>query len=545
MNLKLSTFGLFFLLIYPLTLKAQLSPGPLAEPHAHLSGFTNCLTCHTWGSKYLSPKCLECHTPIQTRIADELGFHGNLEENECLACHSDHMDRNFEMIHWEPSQKDFDHLQTGYELEGKHLKLNCNECHQSEFIVSDDILEYAKSQKASDVLSSTFLGLGTECANCHVEVHANEFVDQTCDDCHNENNWTDARNDYDHDFETNFPLRGAHKQLECEKCHTASQDVVGEFHAQQFTGLEYNLCTNCHRDEHKGSFGSNCLKCHTESTFKQADVAGAFNHQVTRYPLVGKHVSIDCELCHTRKDRFKLASSFDQCSDCHADNHDGIFKKPDRDNPCDQCHSIRGFFPPLFGVIEHRNTRFAIDGAHLAQPCIFCHEQNDEPVYRWEPLSCQSCHTTIHGDQFSRYQQNGTWCENCHKTSDWVDLSFDHNSTFFPLTGKHEDLDCSACHKSNVEITQYEDTDYSCNECHRDVHSKQFEDEICEDCHSTHNWQIPEFDHDSLTAFPLDGQHQDLACGQCHKFELQLNTIRFKPIPHKCQDCHSFGDFKR
>jgi hypothetical protein len=48
-----------------------------------------------------------------------------------------------------------------------------------------------------------------------------------------------------------------------------------------------------------------------------------------------------------------------------------------------------------------------------------------------------------------------------------------------------------------------------------------------------------------LTEFTLDDQHLDLACGQCHKFEPQLNTIRFKPIPHKCQDCHSFGDFKR
>jgi len=95
-KLKLFVFGLCFLLVNPLTLEGQLSPGPLAEPHAHLSGLTNCLTCHAWGSKDLSPKCLECHTPIQTRIVDELGFHGNLKEKDCLACHTDHMDKNFE-----------------------------------------------------------------------------------------------------------------------------------------------------------------------------------------------------------------------------------------------------------------------------------------------------------------------------------------------------------------------------------------------------------------------------------------------------------------
>ena len=340
-------------------------------------------------------------------------------------------------------------------------------------------------------------------------------------------------------------MRGAHKQLDCEKCHTASQKAVGDFQVQQFSGLKYNLCTNCHRDEHKGSFGTNCLKCHSENTFKQEDVAGAFNHQTTRYPLVGMHATVECALCHTKEDRFKLTASFDQCSDCHADNHAGIFQKPERDNSCDQCHSVRGFFPPLFGVIEHRNTRFAIDGAHLAQPCIFCHEQNDEPVYSWNPLACESCHSTIHGKQFLRYQQNGNWCENCHKTSEWTDLSFDHATTFFPLTGKHTDLACAACHKSSDDVVLYEDTNSSCNACHDDVHSKQFDEQICEDCHSTQSWPIPEFDHFKLTEFPIDGQHQDLECGQCHKFEPKLNTIRFKPIAHKCQDCHSFGDFKR
>ncbi len=544
MKSKILALVFFLLIVNPLKLEAQLSPGPLAEPHAHLSGLTNCLTCHTWGSKDLSPKCLECHTPIQTRIGDELGFHGGLEERDCSVCHTDHMDRDFEMIHWEPSQKDFDHKKTGYELEGKHLKLNCNECHKSEFIVSEDILDYARAQKTRDVLSTTFLGLGFNCASCHVDVHAGEFVDQTCDDCHNENNWADAKNDYDHDFETEFPLRGAHKQLDCEKCHTASQPAVADFQVQQFTGLKFNLCTNCHEDKHKGSFGSNCLKCHTEKTFKQEDVAGAFNHQVTRYPLVGMHVSVDCELCHTNKNRFKLASSYDQCSDCHPDNHKGIFLKPDRDNSCDQCHSVRGFFPPLFGVIEHRNTRFAIDGAHLAQPCIFCHEKNEEPVYQWEPLACESCHTTIHGEQFSRYQEGGNWCESCHKTSDWVDLSFDHASTLFPLTGKHTELTCSKCHTTNSDIVQYEAMDTSCNSCHTDVHSNQFEKRLCADCHSTQTWQLPDFDHFSLTEFPLDGQHENLNCGQCHKFESVINTIRFKPIDHKCQDCHSFGDFK-
>ena len=545
MKMKFFSLVLLLLIFQPLILEAQFSPGPLSEPHAHLSGITKCLNCHAWGSQDLSPKCLDCHTPIQTRISGSAGFHGGLEEKNCSICHSDHKDREFEMIHWEPSQKEFDHKSTGYGLEGKHKDLNCPECHKSELIISEDILDYAKKQKSRDVLSSTFLGLRTNCTNCHANVHANEFKDQVCQDCHNQNDWKTAKKDYDHDFRTKFPLRGAHKKLDCEKCHKTSQEPAGKYQVQQFSGLKFDLCTDCHKDQHKGSFGSNCLKCHTESTFKQQDVAGAFNHQDTHYPLVGMHVAVACEKCHTNKDRFKLETSFDQCSDCHADYHEGIFLKPDRDTSCDQCHSVRGFFPPLFGVIEHRNTRFAIDGAHLAQPCIFCHKQNEKPVYHWDSLACETCHTSIHGQQFSRHKTNGNWCENCHKTSDWVELSFDHGATHFPLTGKHTEVVCSKCHKPTNDIVQYEGLLTNCTACHNDVHSQQFERRLCEDCHSTQFWPIQEFDHFTLTEFPLDGQHKDLKCGQCHKFEPKLNTIRFKPIAHKCQDCHSFGDFRR
>jgi len=531
-------------LLNPMHLLAQLSPGPLSEPHAYLSGLTNCLSCHTWGSKDLTPKCLECHTPIQARIDEELGFHGQLKEKDCLTCHRDHLDRDFKMIHWEPSQNQFDHLSTGYELESKHAELDCQDCHNAELIIGADIIAYSRKHQTSGILDKTFLGLGTMCSDCHSDVHANEFIGLDCENCHDQNDWKSARNDYDHDFETNFPLRGAHNRLECEKCHTETQKRIGKYQVQRFGGLKSNRCTDCHEDKHNGSFGSNCLKCHTETTFKQENVANGFNHTATRYPLIGLHARVECELCHTRQDRFTLDSSFDDCSDCHRDYHEGIFQKPDRTSSCDDCHSVRGFFPPLFGVFEHRNTRFGLDGAHLAQPCIYCHKSNSTQKYRWDPLSCVSCHDSVHGSQFSRYKQNNTWCETCHKTSNWTDLVFDHATTFFPLTDKHSQVECAACHTYSGDWVQYENVETRCDSCHRDVHSKQFDQQLCDDCHSSKTWQLPEFDHTSLTIFPLDGQHKDLACGQCHKFESVLNTVRFKPIAHQCQDCHSFEDYK-
>ena len=536
--------GLFCGGMFHAPLFAQLSPGPLAEAHQHLSGLTNCLTCHTWGSKDLSPRCLECHTPIRDRIVATKGFHGQLTEKDCASCHSDHLGREFIMIEWESSQEQFDHSKAGFEIKGKHQELECEDCHKQSLIIAEDILEYASITKSRDVLNSTFLGLGIECSNCHEDVHLNEFKDQACQECHTEENWLDIRETFDHNQRTEFPLRGAHGNLECEKCHKNQQEPVGKYQSQQFSNLSFELCTDCHEDEHKNSFGNNCLKCHSVTTFKIKDKSGVINHNETRYPLVGEHSKVECETCHTSEDRFVLETSFDQCMDCHPDYHKSTFRESKRNLSCDQCHSIQGFFPPLFGMNEHAKTRFPLQGAHLAQPCIFCHKKADQAVYQWEPLNCESCHTTVHGDQFQRYRVNLNFCENCHGSSAWTDLTFDHQATFFPLTGKHLELDCNACHTSENDITQYENQDYDCSACHRDVHAQLFVDSACENCHTTSVWTITQFDHASKTQFPLDGKHDQLTCGQCHKFESALNTIRFKPIAHECQDCHSFGDFK-
>lgn len=542
MRLKI-TFMALLLMTFPYVVNAQLSPGPLAESHAHLSGLTNCLTCHTWGSQDLTPKCVDCHSPIQLRVREGLGFHGRITEEACQDCHSDHKGRDFEMIHWEPSRDEFDHTQTGFEIEGKHVELKCQDCHRANLIVSEDVLSYAQKQSSGEVLSKTFLGLGTSCVACHTDVHSGEFEARSCQDCHTMDSWKTAREDYDHDIDTEFALRGAHKRLDCEKCHKSSQPAFGEIVVPRFSGLKFDLCTDCHADEHKGSFGTNCLKCHTENTFKQIGLTGAFDHQKTRYPLVGRHVAVACEKCHTQEGMFKSDDSFDQCEDCHTDHHKGVFKRNNPEVSCEKCHNVRGFSPPLFGIAEHRTTRFELDGAHLAQPCFFCHISDNQPRYRWDPLNCNACHDTAHGQQFMRYQESGNWCENCHLSSDWTDLSFDHGTTNFPLTGKHAEITCRSCHMATLDEVRYENTTSSCASCHDDVHGGQFVVKGCEGCHSSETWKIHIFDHASHTVFPLDGKHENLACGQCHKFEEAIKTIRFKPIPHKCQDCHSFGGY--
>ncbi len=542
--MKAQTFIIILLLLLgpAHSLKAQLSPGPLSEPHAHLSGMLKCLSCHSWGDRDLSPKCLDCHAPIQIRIAADSGFHGQLTDTNCVICHSDHVGREFKMIHWDPGKDEFDHSRAGFELDGEHLKLQCETCHTREYIKADDILEYAGSVTVTDVMETTFLGLGSACVDCHADVHHEEFADQTCQECHSTRSWVEVRETFDHTERTKFPLKAAHAEVACKKCHTSSQTPVKDFQVQRFGGLKFELCTDCHTDEHQGSFGTDCLECHTESSFKISDRSGAFDHNKTRYRLLGEHQNVPCNDCHTAKGQFELTQTFDQCSDCHTDHHQGAFSRSDRDLSCDQCHSSTGFFPPLYGVDEHSKSNFPLEGAHLAQPCVFCHKQGDEAVYQWESTRCEICHENSHGSQFSEYLEFGAGCEECHRSSDWVDLVFDHQNSSFPLTGAHLKTGCSACHKPQDDIIQYEGLATSCSNCHKDAHATQFAAQDCQVCHETTSWKIPEFDHQTSTEFPLDGQHAELSCGQCHKFESTINTIRFSPIAHRCQDCHGFGD---
>ena len=55
-------------------------------------------------------------------------------------------------------------------------------------------------------------------------------------------------------------------------------------------------CDACHFDEHRGELSRECQKCHTETRL-EAD-AGAFNHQTTAFPLLGKHKDVACAKCH-------------------------------------------------------------------------------------------------------------------------------------------------------------------------------------------------------------------------------------------------------
>ena len=77
----------------------------------------------------------------------------------------------------------------------------------------------------------------------------------------------------------------------------------------------------------------------------------------------------------------------------------------------------------------------------------------------------------------------------CHGPTDWLIWKFDHNEqTDYDLDGKHDGLDCHACHTDAVEKEIELPT--NCYGCHEkdDNHSGQLGKQ-CEKCHVTSSFK--------------------------------------------------------
>lgn len=157
-------------------------------------------------------------------------------------------------------------------------------------------------------------------------------------------------------------------------------------------------------------------------------------------------------------------------------------------------------------------------------------------------------------------------CDQCHKTGTWLPINssmqFNHQETFFPLTGQHIGVDCIQCHNGSTiqERHNFSNVKDECQSCHMDIHFGSF-GFSCDDCHSTTSWTFNNLwrGHD-LTYFPLVGRHKFLSCDQCHisSPETLINSDCFTchadeyfsalsagdhPQNTSCEYCHNTQDF--
>lgn len=532
--------------------RSQISPGPLAKAHQSLSGTTQCASCHQFGTSTPTFKCLDCHKEIARLLSENLGYHARMEMKnpngkECVRCHLDHNGENFSLIHWEPSQKQFDHGLTGYPLQGKHSGVACEKCHTPSHMLPE-IRGLLKRQDAA----KSFLGASTKCVACHEDYHKGR-LGTDCEKCHNVNDWKDAKTtkDFDHS-KTRYPLTGEHVKVACEKCHKPEmpQEV-------RFRGMKFQNCSDCHVDPHHGAFKQKkCEDCHTTEGWKKVLPEFSFDHSKTKYPLFGAHIKVSCVACHA-SGNFERPLKFANCTDCHKDIHNGQFKNRPQKGECAECHKVEGWKPSLFGVKEHATSKYPLEGKHAKVECDKCHlPAGKDTIYKVKSAACTDCHKDAHDGQFAAAPYKNR-CEDCHTVVDFHRSTFTiakHRKTKFELTGAHAAVPCSDCHKVGAagrtdKILPFVFKDMTCTGCHEDVHHGEFKDRMaqrrpdgtpfgCEACHDTRSWaNVSGFDH-SKTKFPLLGAHRAVKCADCHKIPLGSKQIQFKGTSQICEDCH-------
>jgi hypothetical protein len=202
-------------------------------------------------------------------------------------------------------------------------------------------------------------------------------------------------------------------------------------------------------------------------------------------------------------------------------------------------------------------------GAHLAVPCNLCHQKNYRGTTRYffSSTECQSCHRDPHNREAELYLATKTvpegrnGCQYCHSLDSWASIEFNHTQTNFQLEGKHQSIACKSCHKydgtdPNISVILKLNKN-ECQDCHHDIHMGQFLSKeitdttnkkkvLCDNCHSTQNWNASKFDHNQNSSFKLEGAHKNLKCSQCHKTVNKdgIVFVKFKPLSSSCSACH-------
>jgi len=230
-------------------------------------GNVQCASCHA-GGKFAgtAQACEGCHLPAFNQAANpnhvSAGF-----PRDCAVCHT--------TTQWKGAR--FDHTtMTKFALTGAHVNTQCASCHKN----------------------NAFQGTPAVCEGCHLDAfnrtsnpnHVSAGFPKDCLQCHTTSQWQGAK--FDH-AKTKFALTGAHVNVQCAQCHVSGK----------YTGTT-QTCDGCHLDAFNktsnpnhvtAGFPKDCTVCHTTLQWKGA----RFDHTaLTKFPLTGAHVNVQCAQCH-------------------------------------------------------------------------------------------------------------------------------------------------------------------------------------------------------------------------------------------------------
>lgn len=477
---------------------------PLRAAHARLA---DCAQCHAAGKRWReAPQdCAACHRKDDVHQG-RLGA-------QCADCHGE--DRWGQVL---PGR--FDHSTTRFALSGRHVDAQCSACHRS-------------GQPYTDPPEA--------CVGCHRgddlrQGHQGRYGER-CDHCHTAQTWhwdraastgplpsgRVARSAggggtpppgalFNHDADTKYALRGKHRTVKCDSCH------AGTLYRDKLA----TDCLACHRkdDTHQGSLGQDCASCHQEAGWKSV---ARFDHDKSRFPLLGKHADADCKACHKSAAYREVPGT---CIGCHQrdDQHRATLGEA-----CGHCHGERSWKIPRF---DHAATRYPLRGGHVKAECKACHA--DLAHYRDTPSDCLACHQK--NDQHEG--QLTARCDSCHHEQAWRETRFDHARARFALVGAHLKVECKSCHAN----LRYRDAASDCVACHRqdDTHKGSLGTQ-CADCHNARAWPLVRYDHERQAKWKLAGAHARAKCAACHRAPAPAGQA-IAAVGRDCVACHRGDD---
>jgi hypothetical protein len=484
---------------------------PLTGAHAAV----DCDACHKGAANSqfntMSTQCFSCHQKDFTATSNPNHVTAKFSTT-CETCHT--------ADNWLNAK--FDHNSVGFPLSGGHAvpPRQCEDCHANN----------------NYNLSST------ACITCHLKDfqgttnpnHVAANFPSNCSQCHTTVAWQPAN--FDHSL-VNFVLTGA---------HTVPPRACTDCHVNNNYNLSTTACVSCHLKDFQtatnpnhvaGAFPQTCDTCHTTAAWQPAQ----FDHSKSGFPLTGSHMvpPRQCADCHVNNN-YNITST--ACVSCHQNDYNtAVSPVPHTGFPttCQQCHDTVSWTD---GKFDHSTTGFTLTGAHTVPPraCTDCHVSNN---YNLSSTACVTCHlkdfqgTTNPNHVSSNFPQT---CDSCHNTSSWLNATFNHSTTGFPLTGSHTvpPRACTDCHVNN----NYNLTSTACVSCHQTDYNNATTPvnhisagfpTTCESCHDTVLWTDATFNHAS-TGFTLTGAHTvpPRLCTDCHvNNNYSLNSTL-------CYNCH-------
>ncbi|NWF88129.1 MAG: hypothetical protein HXY50_01570 [Ignavibacteriaceae bacterium] len=521
---------------------------------------TNCISCHKdIHQNTVGGECSNCHTPETWLISKSNELHqksrfpliGSHLKADCIQCHSGYSNLNFSALgincvdchlaNYQAAQNP-NHAASGFSTD-------CLDCHSmlqdkwSTEIFAHNFFPLTGGHNINNCYSchktgSNFAGLSNDCFSCHQKEynetlnppHLSNNIPTNCKVCHSIQGWKPAS--FDHNL-TQFPLTGAHINTSCSSCHQNGYTSVS------------TSCVSCHQSNYNSTANPNhivlslptdCQACHTTNPgWKPA----SFPIHDNFYQLIGAHAAIanNCNSCHNGN----YNNTPNSCYGCHTNTYNSTINPPHASSgfntECQTCHSQNAWKPANW---DHDGQYFPIySGKHNGKwnTCSECHSTPSN----YSLFSCIDCHEhnkTKMDDEHrgvSGYVYASNECFSCHPRGT-KEGAFDHSTSAFPLTGAHQTVDCSQCHKSG-----YANTPTSCFECHQPHyaastnpnHTTLSISTECTSCHTTNaGWKPAQFpQHD--TYFALTGAHALISndCSRCH-------NGNYSNLPNTCVSCH-------